>query len=106
MFEKRRIGASSRLFDQPEQRTPARRRFRIVRFVGRRFGRQYLVAQRSQFGVGNAVELHPEIENGYRYQMRRPRIAAARKRSPTLIEACKNRKQLFVRINHQAFSVT
>jgi hypothetical protein len=95
------ICASARLFDQSEQRTPAQRRSRIARFVGRDIDRRYLVAQRLQFSVGNAVELHPEIESGHRYQMRRLRIAAVGERSPTFLEGCENRKQSFVRINHR-----
>jgi len=79
--------------------------FLIARVVGRRV-EGHLVAQSPQFGVGNAVELQPEIENGHRYQMRRLGVAALRERGPTFLERYKNGKQSFVRINHQLFSVT
>jgi hypothetical protein len=84
---------TSILFDDPQQRRATAtlaRRPRIPRRRGSFLVRDEDVAQLSQFQVRNARELHPVLEDGHRYTMRRLMIPAYGEGRPAVLERCKN----------------
>jgi hypothetical protein len=81
------------LFDEAKQRLAALRPSVASPLV---VGEQHRVAQGFQFGVADAVELHPQIKDGHRYQLGGIGLAGLPERGPALLEGCENGKQFFV----------
>lgn len=86
------------LFDQLQQGTAARalRQFRIGQSLRRRIIPEHRITQRLQFGVRDAIEFHPKLENGHGHQLSGLPGAAADKDCAAILEACENRMQSFV----------
>jgi len=85
------------LLDEAEQRAPALRGRPAIarRLVG--FVRPHdLLAQRLQLGVADAVELHAQVEDRDRHQLRRIKPAIEPQRRPAFLEGCEYFQQLFV----------
>ena len=65
-------------------------RFRMTRGFGGFAIRHHGIAQLFQFQVGNAVAVHPVLENGERYDMRRFVIPVSGQGRAALLERCEN----------------
>jgi hypothetical protein len=89
------------LFDDPQQRTPpwTGGGFCVAGPLGREIllGQQS-VAQGAELRVADAVELHPELKDGDRNEMRSIVVAARPQRHLALLEAFENQQNLLVRI--------
>lgn len=94
----RRLRRRLSLFDHPQQRMPARGDLRLGIACGieARLARQHRLAERLELGVSDAIELHPEIENGNRDELGGFAIATSCQRRAAFLKPCQNRKQLFI----------
>jgi hypothetical protein len=81
------------LFDEPKQRLATPRPSLARRPI---VGKQHRIAQGFQFGIADAVEFHPQIKDGHRYQLGGIGLAGLPKRQPASFEGCENGKQFFV----------
>ncbi|WP_316167924.1 MULTISPECIES: hypothetical protein [unclassified Bradyrhizobium] len=85
------------LLDEPQERPPAlaRLKFRIAQLV-RIVSLDHLVAQGLQILLAEIIQLHPEVENRNRNQMRRIPLTCCGQRCAALLKRGKHSKHLFV----------